>query len=111
MVWVRDSTQLIITLDHVWAWDNRSHPLKDPDRFNYQSFRAAIEAHDKSFLDIIPFHHHWHLPAKTHVGRVVIDFGRADIRHGKTRFDERRDQHKPTDGVRRYFFDERARPC
>ena len=75
MVWVRDSTQLIITLDHVWAWDNRSHPIKDPDRFNYQSFRAAIEAHDKSFLDIIPFHHHWHLPAKTHVGRVVIDFG------------------------------------
>ena len=75
MVWVRDGTQLIITLDHVWAWDNRSHPLKDPDRFNYQSFRAAIEAHDKSFLDIIPFHHHWHLPAKTHVGRVVIDFG------------------------------------
>ncbi len=75
MVWVRDDTQLIVTLDHVWAWDNRSHPLKDSDRFNYQSFSAAIEANDKSFLDIIPFHHHWHLPAKTHVGRVVIDFG------------------------------------
>ena len=75
MVWVRDDTQLIVTLDHVWAWDNRSHPLKDSDRFNYQSFREAIEANDRSFLDIIPFHHHWHLPAKTHVGRVVIDFG------------------------------------
>ena len=41
MVWVRDDTQLIITLDHVWAWDNRSHPLNDPDRFNYHRSYAV----------------------------------------------------------------------
>ena len=50
MVWVRDDTQLIVTLDHVWAWGNRSHPLKDPDRFNYQSLREAIEANGNQVL-------------------------------------------------------------
>ena len=32
MIWVEDRSKVIVTLDHVFAWDLRQHPLDEPHR-------------------------------------------------------------------------------
>ena len=77
MVWVRDAEQLISTLDHVWAWDHRKHPIQSPEKFNYPDIKKYLLTGDMNGIinDIIApktgsyFNHA--LPAKTYVGRLV----------------------------------------
>ena len=40
MVWVEDGTKVVITLDHVWAWDLRQHPREDPDKLRFDNLVA-----------------------------------------------------------------------
>ena len=93
MVWVEDETKVIITLDHVWAWDLRQHPREDPDKLRYDNlvaFRGHLLRKDRlsdivagkipieaGFLTDILCSVDWSLslPTKTHVGRVVMEFG------------------------------------
>ena len=93
MVWVEDETKVVITLDHVWAWDLRQHPREDPDKLRYDNL-VAYQGHllrkdrlsdivegklpiEAGFLTDILCSVDWSLslPTKTHVGRVVIEFG------------------------------------
>ena len=94
MVWVEDETKVIITLDHVWAWDLRQHPREDPDKLRFDNlvvFRGHLLRKDRlpdivagkipieaGFLTDILCSVDWSLslPTKTHVGRVVIEFGK-----------------------------------
>ena len=92
MVWVEDETKVIITLDHVWAWDLRQHPREDPDKLRYDNL-VAYQGHllrkdrlsdivagnlpiEAGFLKDILCSVDWSLslPTKTHVGRIVIEF-------------------------------------
>ncbi len=92
MVWVEDGTKVVITLDHVWAWDLREHPRNDPEKFRFDNLvernghllrkdrLADIEAGrlptEAGFLTDILCSVDWSLslPSKTHVGRFVIEF-------------------------------------
>ena len=92
-VWVEDETKVVITLDHVWAWDLRQHPREDPDKLRFDNlvaFRGHLLRKDRlsdivagklpieaGFLKDILCSVDWSLslPTKTHVGRVVIEFG------------------------------------
>lgn len=92
MVWVEDETKVVITLDHVWAWDLRQHPREDPDKLRFHNlvaFRGHLLRKDRlsdivagklsieaGFLTDILCSVDWSLslPTKTHVGRVVIEF-------------------------------------
>ena len=94
MVWVEDGTKVVITLDHVWAWDLRQHPREDPDKLRFDNlvvFRGHLLRKDRlpdivagkipieaGFLTDILCSVDWSLslPTKTHVGRVVIEFGK-----------------------------------
>ena len=94
MVWVEDETKVVITLDHVWAWDLRQHPREDPDKLRYDNlvaFRGHLLRKDRlpdivagkipieaGFLTDILCSVDWSLslPTKMHVGRVVIEFGK-----------------------------------
>ena len=93
MIWVEDETKVIITLDHVWAWDLRQHPREDPDKLHFDNlvaFRGHLLRKDRlsdikagrlpiesGFLTDILCSVDWSLslPTKTHVGRVVMEFG------------------------------------
>lgn len=92
MVWVEDGTKVVITLDHVWAWDLREHPRNDPEKLRYDNLVECdghllrkdrlpdIEAGrlpiESGFLTDIMCSVDWSLslPTKTHVGRFVIEF-------------------------------------
>ena len=92
MIWVEDETKVIITLDHVRAWDLREHPREDPEKLRYDNLvelnghllrkdrLADIEAGrlpiEAGFLTDILCSVDWSLslPTKTHVGRLVIEF-------------------------------------
>lgn len=92
MIWIEDETKVIVTLDHVWAWDLRAHPRNDPEKLRYDNLveqnghllrkdrLADIEAGrlptEAAFLTDILCAVDWSLslPTKTHVGRLVIDF-------------------------------------
>ena len=92
MVWVEDEAKVIITLDHVWAWDLRQHPREDADKLRFDNL-VAYQGHllrkdrlpdivagklpiEAGFLTDILCSVDWSLslPTKTHVGRVVIEF-------------------------------------
>ena len=92
MVWVENEMKVIITLDHVWAWDLRQHPREDPDKLRFDNF-VAYQGHllrkdrlpdikagkipiEAGFLTDILCSEDWSLslPTKTHVGRLVIEF-------------------------------------
>ena len=92
MVWVEDESKVIITLDHVWAWDLRQHPREDPDKLRFDNL-VAYQGHllrkdrlpdikagklpiEAGFLKDILCSVDWSLslPTKTHVGRLVIEF-------------------------------------
>lgn len=92
MVWVEDGTKVVITLDHVWAWDLREHPRNDPEKLRFDNLAERnghllrkdrltdIEAGrlptEAGFLTDILCSVDWSLslPSKTHVGRFVIEF-------------------------------------
>ena len=83
---------MVITLDHVWAWDLRQHPREDPDKLRYDNlvaFRGHLLRKDRlsdivagkipieaGFLTDILCSVDWSLSlqTKTHVGRVVMEF-------------------------------------
>ncbi|MDE0183975.1 MAG: hypothetical protein OXP71_00805 [Candidatus Poribacteria bacterium] len=91
MVWVEDGTKVVITLDHVWAWDLREHPRNDPEKLRFDNLAERnghllrkdrltdIEAGrlptEAGFLTDILCSVDWSLslPSKTHVGRFVIE--------------------------------------
>ena len=85
MVWVEDETRLVLTLDSIWAWDHRKSPAKDPDVMNHKAVKDLIlkEILDEDWKDfpakkalqaLRSDNREQILPAKTHVGRLVVDF-------------------------------------
>ena len=78
MVWIEDQTRLIVTLDHVRAWDYRQSPRKlTDDKLNYQYIYQERLANNRDVQGLtMPDDFTWLLPTKTYVGRLVIEFDR-----------------------------------